>query len=337
MHVLAIWGLFAGLIIGLLMVDILRQMKDPRPMSLREAAVWTSTWVGLAALFGAAIFAVYGTDKGLEFTTGYLIEWSLSVDNLFVFLMIFQYFRVPATYQQRVLFWGIIGAIVLRGVFIFGAVNLLSYFAWLVYVFGAFLIYVGIKLLRQGSVHVKPQKNPILSFFKRFVPVETSFDSPKFFVRRNGKLVATALMPVMIVVATTDIMFAVDSIPAILAITRDPFIVYTSNLYAILGLRALFFLLAGIMGMFRFLPVGLCAVLIFVGVKMSVSEFIHIPIGISLGVVITVLIGSIVVSLLFPVAKDPVFESGDKSLALAVATASVEEDTAEAGRKDRAA
>ncbi len=337
MQVLAIWGLFAGLIIGLLMVDVLRHMKDPRAMSLRDAAVWTSTWVGLAALFGAAIFAVYGTDKGLEYTTGYLIEWSLSVDNLFVFLMIFQYFAVPEMYRQRVLFWGIMGAIVLRGIFIFGAVNLLSYFAWLVYVFGAFLIYTGIKLLRQGSVHVKPQKNPILRFFKRFVPVETSFDSQKFFVRRNGKLVATALMPVMIVVATTDIMFAVDSIPAILAITRDPFIVYTSNLYAILGLRALFFLLAGIMGMFRFLQVGLCVVLMFVGVKMLVSEFFHIPIPVSLGMVATVLAGSIVASLLFPVAKHSVSESDDESLAHPVTTAPSEEAKAEAERKDRAA
>ena len=335
MQVLAIWGLFAGLIVGMLIVDILRYMNNPRALSLREAAVWTGTWVGLAALFSGAVFAAYGTNKGMEFATGYIIEWSLSVGILFVFLMIFQYFRVPAIDQQRVLFWGIVGAIVLRGIFLFGAVSLQSYFAWLVYVFGAFLIYVGIKLLRQGDVHVEPQKNPILRFFKRIVPMEPTYDSQNFFVRRKGKLVATALMPVMIVVMTTDILFAVNSIPAILAITQDPFIVYTSNLYAILGLRALFFLLAGVMGMFRFLQVGLCAVLVFVGAKMLVSEFVHIPIAISLGVVVTILAGSVVASILLPVAKDSVSESGDESLA--VPTASAEEDTEETRKKDRAA
>jgi TerC family integral membrane protein len=305
MKVLALWGFFAGLIVGTLMVDILRYMKKPHALSLREATIWTGTWVGLAALFGGAVFAVEGTTKGLEFITGYIVEWSLSVDNLFVFLMIFQYFAVPPMYQQRVLFYGIMGAIVLRGIFIATAVTLLSYFTWLVYVFGAFLIYVAYKLVRAGEVHVEPQKNPVLRFFKRIVPVETTYDSQNFFVRRRGKLMATALMPVMIVIATTDIMFAVDSIPAILAITRDPFIVYTSNIYALLGLRALFFVLAGIMGLFRYLQVGLCAVLMFIGVKMLISEFVHIPIAISLGVVAILLGGSVVASILFPAEKAP--------------------------------
>jgi tellurite resistance protein TerC len=317
------------------MVDILRYMNKPQALSLREAAVWTGTWVGLAAMFGGAVFAMEGTTKGLEFLTGYIVEWSLSVDNLFVFLMIFQYFAVPSMYQQRVLFYGIMGAIVLRGIFIATAVTLLSYFTWLVYVFGAFLIYVAIKLVRAGEVHVSPQKNPVLRFFKRIIPVETSYESQNFFVRRRGKLVATALMPVMIVIATTDLMFAVDSIPAILAITRDPFIVYTSNIFALLGLRALFFVLAGVMGLFRYLQVGLCLVLMFIGVKMLISEFVHIPIGISLGVVASVLGGSVVASILFPAEKAPKPEKVDEGLAVLPPPA--EEDAEEAEEEKRAA
>ncbi len=332
MQVLAMWGFFIGLVVGTLMVDILRYMKKPHALSLREAAVWTGTWVGMAAMFGGAVFAMEGTTKGLEFLTGYIVEWSLSVDNLFVFLMIFQYFAVPPMYQQRVLFYGIMGAIVLRGVFIATAVTLLSYFTWLVYVFGAFLIYVAIKLVRAGEVHVEPQKNPVLRFFKRIIPVETSYESQNFFVRRRGKLMATALMPVMIVIATTDIMFAVDSIPAILAITRDPFIVYTSNIFALLGLRALFFVLAGVMGLFRYLQVGLCLVLMFIGVKMLISEFVHIPIGISLGVVASVLGGSVIASVLFPAEKAPAPEKGDVGLA-----APAGEDAGEDDEEKRAA
>ncbi len=314
MKVLALWGFFGGLVVGMLIVDILRFLKKPHALSLREAGIWTGTWVGLATLFGVAVFFFDGTNKGLEFVTGYIVEWSLSVDNLFVFLMIFQYFAVPEKYTQKVLFWGILGAIVLRGIFIATAVTLLSYFTWLVYVFGAFLIYVAIKLLRAGEVEVEPGKNPVLKFFKRFVPIETSYDSPKFFVRRRGHLMATALTPVMIVIATTDIMFAMDSIPAILAITRDPFIVYTSNIFAILGLRALFFVLQGIMGLFRYLQLGLCVVLMFIGVKMLISEYVHIPIGISLGVVGTVLIGSVVASLLFPAAEEATAPQGEVAL-----------------------
>ncbi len=335
MQVLAMWGFFIGLVVGTLMVDILRYMNKPHALSLREAAVWTGTWVGLAAMFGGAVFAMEGTTKGLEFITGYIVEWSLSVDNLFVFLMIFQYFAVPSMYQQRVLFWGIMGAIVLRGIFIATAVTLLSYFTWLVYVFGAFLIYVAFKLVRAGEVHVEPQKNPVLRFFKRIIPVEASYESQNFFVRRRGKLMATALTPVMIVVATTDIMFAVDSIPAILAITRDPFIVYTSNIFALLGLRALFFVLAGVMGLFRYLQVGLCVVLMFIGVKMLISEFVHIPIGISLGVVASVLGGSVIASILFPAEKAAA--PGKVEEGLAAPTLPAGEDAEEAEEEKRAA
>ncbi len=335
MKVLALWGFFIGLIVGTLMVDIMRYLKKPHELSLREATVWTGTWVGLAMTFAGAVFAINGTTKGLEFVTGYIVEWSLSVDNLFVFLMIFQYFAVPPQYQQRALFYGIMGAIVMRGIFIATAVTLLAYFTWLIYIFGAFLIYVAIKLVRAGEVRVEPQKNPALRFFKRVFPVETSYKSQNFFVRRNGKLVATALMPVMIAIMTTDLMFAVDSIPAILAITRDPFIVYTSNICAILGLRALFFVLAGIMPLFRYLQVGLCIVLMFIGVKMLISEFFHIPITISLGVVAAVLGGSVIASILFPAPKDTVHGNGHKSLA--APTKATGEDTGEARKEDRAA
>ena len=305
MEILALWGLFAGLVLGTLFVDLLVVSKKPHVMSLREASVWCAIWVSLAAAFGATVYVLEGSAKGLEFVTGYVIEWSLSVDNLFVFIVIFRYFAVPPAFLHRVLFWGIMGAVVLRGIFIAAGVGLLTYFHWTIYVFGAFLVYTGVKLLRAGEVEVEPQKNPVLRFFTRFMPVETTYDQQKFFVRRNGQLVGTALVPVLIVIETTDIMFAVDSVPAILAITRDPFIVYTSNIFAILGLRALFFLLAGVMGMFRYLKLGLCFVLSFVGVKMLISDFYKIPITVSLGIVAGILATSILASLVFPPAANP--------------------------------
>jgi tellurite resistance protein TerC len=302
MEIVALWGLFAGLVLGTLFTDLLVFSKKPHVMSLREASVWSGIWVSLAASFAAAVFFLEGSPKGLEFITGYVIEWSLSVDNLFVFIVIFRYFAVPPAFQHRVLFWGIMGAIILRGIFIAAGVGLLTYFHWMVYVFGAFLVYTGVKLLRAGEVQVEPQKNPVLRFFTRLMPIETGYDKQNFFVHRNGQLVGTALVPVLIVIETTDIMFAVDSVPAILAITRDPFIVYTSNIFAILGLRALYFLLAGVMGLFRYLKVGLCFVLTFVGVKMLISDFYKIPITVSLGIVAGILAASIVASLVFPAA-----------------------------------
>jgi tellurite resistance protein TerC len=308
MEIVALWGLFAGLVLGTLFVDLLVFSKKPHVMSLREASVWSGIWVSLAASFAAAVFFLEGSPKGLEFITGYVIEWSLSVDNLFVFIVIFRYFAVPPAFQHRVLFWGIMGAIILRGIFIAAGVGLLTYFHWMVYLFGAFLVYTGVKLLRAGEVQVEPQKNPVLRFFTRLMPIETGYDKQNFFVRRNGQLVGTALVPVLIVIETTDIMFAMDSVPAILAITRDPFIVYTSNIFAILGLRALYFLLAGVMGLFRYLKVGLCFVLTFVGVKMLISEFYKIPITVSLGVVAGILAASIVASLVFPAADKPAEE-----------------------------
>ena len=302
MEILALWGFFAGLVLGTLFVDLLVFSKKPHVMSLREASAWCVVWVSLAAAFAATVFILQGSSKGLEFVTGYVIEWSLSVDNLFVFIVIFRYFAVPLAFQHRVLFWGIMGAVVMRGIFIAAGVGLLTWFHWTIYVFGAFLVYTGVKLLRAGEVQVEPQKNPVLRLFTRIMPIETTYDQQSFFVRRTGQLVATALVPVLIVIETTDVMFAVDSVPAILAITHDPFIVYTSNIFAILGLRALFFLLAGIMGLFRYLKVGLCIVLSFVGIKMLISDFYKIPITVSLGVVAGILAASIVASLLIPAA-----------------------------------
>jgi tellurite resistance protein TerC len=297
MEIVALWGLFAGLVLGTLFVDLLVFSKKPHVMSLREASVWSGIWVSLASSFAAAVFFLEGSPKGLEFITGYVIEWSLSVDNLFVFIVIFRYFAVPPAFQHRVLFWGIMGAIILRGIFIAAGVGLLTYFHWMVYLFGAFLVYTGVKLLRAGEVQVEPQKNPVLRFFTRLMPIETGYDKQSFFVRRNGQLVGTALVPVLIVIETTDIMFAVDSVPAILAITRDPFIVYTSNIFAILGLRSMFFLLQGVMTRFVYLHYGLAIVLMFVGVKMVLADLFHIPIGLSLAVVGAVILTSIIASL----------------------------------------
>ena len=294
---LLLWVVFNVFVLGILVLDLAVFHRKAHVVSLREALAWSCVWVSLALLFGLGIYLLRGGEKALEFITGYLIEWSLSVDNLFVFLVIFSYFAVPAIYQHRVLFWGILGALVLRALFIATGTALLSKFHWMIYVFGVFLIFTGIKLLFAGDEKIEPEKNPAVRLVRRFMKITPSFEGQRFFVRKDGMLWATPLFLVLVVVETTDVIFAVDSIPAIFAITLDPFIVYTSNVFAILGLRALFFLLAGVMGMFRFLKVGLSFVLCFVGVKMTIVDFYKIPIGISLGVVGAILLLSIVASL----------------------------------------
>ncbi|MEK7782613.1 MAG: TerC family protein [Candidatus Binatota bacterium] len=294
---LLLWVVFNVFVLGILALDLAVFHRKAHVVSLREALAWSCVWVSLALLFGLGIYLLRGGEKALEFITGYLIEWSLSVDNLFVFLVIFSYFAVPAIYQHRVLFWGILGALVLRALFIATGTALLSKFHWMIYVFGVFLIFTGIKLLFAGDEKIEPEKNPAVRLVRRFMKITPSFEGQRFFVRKDGMLWATPLFLVLVVVETTDVIFAVDSIPAIFAITLDPFIVYTSNVFAILGLRALFFLLAGVMGMFRFLKVGLSFVLCFVGVKMTIVDFYKIPIGISLGVVGAILLLSIVASL----------------------------------------
>jgi len=249
----------------------------PERTALRDSKL---DWVCLAMIFNVGIYYAWGSEPALEFLTGYVIEKSLSVDNLFVFLMIFQYFNTPSQYQHRVLFWGILGALLLRAVFIATGSALLSNFHWMIYVFGGFLVVTGIKMYLQGDEKIEPEKNPVVRLFERFVPVIRNYDGQKFFVRRGGKTYATLLMLVLIVVETTDVIFAVDSIPAIFAITDDPFIIYTSNVFAILGLRALYFMLAGVMEMFVYLKIGLSVVLCFVGAKMMLIDIYKIPIGV---------------------------------------------------------
>jgi len=291
-------GLFNIFVIFMLWFDLKWLHRENKPMRLREALGWTAFWVGLAMAFCVGVWLVEGRQKGMEFLAGYLLEQSLSVDNLFVFLLVFSHFKVPAHAQHRVLFWGILGALVLRAIFIFAGVALIERFQWIMYVFGACLIWSGAKLFFEKDKDIEPDKNTIVKFFKRFMPVTSRYEGENFFVRKEGKLWATPLFIVLIVIETTDIIFAVDSIPAVLSITRDPFIVYTSNIFAILGLRSLFFALASIMKLFHYLHYGLGAILIFVGVKMCGAHFFHISIGVSLGVIASVLMFSVIISII---------------------------------------
>jgi tellurite resistance protein TerC len=295
---LILWIAFNVFVLGMLALDLGIFHRKAHAVSIKEASIWSAVWILLALIFNLGIYFVWGQEKALEFLTGYVIEKSLSVDNLFVFLMIFQYFATPAEFQHRVLFWGIVGALVMRAIFIATGAALLENFHWMIYVFGGFLIVTGIKMLLQGDTKLDPDKNPVVRLFQRWVPITNEYQGQRFFIRSEGKIHATLLMLVLIVVETTDVIFAVDSIPAIFAITMDPFIVYTSNVFAILGLRALYFMLAGVMEMFVYLKVGLSFVLCFVGAKMLVVDFYKIPIGVSLGVVAGILILSVVVSLL---------------------------------------
>ena len=271
-------------------------------VKFREALAWSLAWIALAAIFAVIIFSWHGRTPALEFVTGYVIELSLSVDNLFVFLLIFRFFRVPSLHQHKVLFWGILGALVMRAIFIAAGVGLIRRFQWIIYLFGAFLVYSGIKLMFQNEAEIHPERNPVLRLFRRWVPVTKDYQGNKFFVRSPG-LYATPLVVVLLVVETTDLLFAVDSIPAILAITRDAFIVYTSNVFAILGLRSMYFALAGMMELFHYLHYGLSVVLIFVGAKMLLSHYLDIPTHIALAAVAGVLSISVIASLAYPRKK----------------------------------
>jgi len=275
--------------------------KHTHKIPVKEAAIWTVVWVTLAFLFNLIIFFEFGKIKALEFLTGYVIEYSLSVDNIFVFILIFSYFAVKDQYQHKILFWGILGALIMRGIFIFAGVALINRFHWIVLIFGGFLVFTGIKMLFQKEEEVDPEKNPVIRFFKRILPVTHTLHGDKLFVIKNNLLYATPLFLVLIIIETSDLLFAVDSIPAILAISHDRFIVYTSNIFAILGLRSLYFAIAGIMGLFRYLKVGLAFVLAFVGLKMIIAFFnFEIPIVLSLLVIISILIISILASVIIP-------------------------------------
>jgi len=293
------WILFNVFVVAMLVLDLGVFHRRTHTVKYREALIWSAIWVGLAAIFAVVIYFWHGRTPSLEFVTGYVIELSLSVDNLFVFLLIFRYFQVPPGHQHKVLFWGILGALIMRAVFIAAGVGLIQRFHWIVYVFGAFLVYSGIKLFRQGEAEIHPEKNPVLRLFRRWVPVTKDYEGDKFFVRRTV-LCATPLLVVLVVVETTDLLFAVDSIPAILSITRDAFIVYTSNVFAILGLRSMYFALAGMMEMFRFLHYGLSVVLMFVGAKMMLSHYYEIPTVVALGAVGVILLLSVAASVLRP-------------------------------------
>jgi tellurite resistance protein TerC len=292
-----VWGAFVGLILALLALDLFVFHKEAHEVSFREATLFSVFWIALGLLFGGVIFWWQGAQAGGEYLAGYLIEKSLAVDNIFVFALIFGYFAVPAKYQHRVLFWGVVGALIFRAAFIAGGAALLDRFHWTIYVFGAFLVLTGIRMALHRNEETHPERNPALRVFQRFVPTTEEYHGQRFFVRHAGKLLATPLLAVLVLVETSDIIFAVDSIPAIFAVTDDPFLVFTSNAFAILGLRALYFMLAGMIERFVFLKVGLAAVLAFVGTKMLLTDVVKIPIWVSLLVIAALITISIVVSL----------------------------------------
>ena len=297
------WILFNLFALGLLVVDLRVFHRPGHVVRFREALGWSAMYISLAVVFAAVLYFWQGHQAALEFVTGYVLELSLSVDNLFVFLLIFNYFAVPDQQQHRVLFWGILGALVLRGVFIGAGVGLIHRFHWVLYLFGALLIYSGIRVCTTGDRQVDPAKNPVVRMLRRLIPVTSEYRDGKFFVRmpqESRRLYATPLFIVLLAIETTDVMFAVDSIPAILAITLNAFIVYTSNVFAILGLRSMYFAVAGLMKIFRFLHYGLGIVLILVGVKMLAADRFRPPISIMLAVIAGVLFVSIVLSIVFP-------------------------------------
>ena len=294
------WLLFNAGVLTLLVLDLFVFNRKTEVVSVKSALWWSAFWIGLAVAFDIFVYYWKGSEAALEFVTGYLIEESLSVDNLFVFMILFNYFRVPATMQRKVLFWGIMGALILRGLFIIVGVELIEKFEWTVYVLGLFLVYTGVKMAFNQDNEMEPEKNPLLVFINKFIPVSKSYDKDKFFTRINGKLFATPLFVVVIIIETTDIVFAADSIPAILAVTRDPFIVYTSNVFALLGLRSLYFALAGIMQLFHYIHYGLSLILAFIGVKLLISHYYQIDMRVALLVVAGILGLSIFFSIIFP-------------------------------------
>jgi len=302
-----LWIGFNVFVLFMLALDLGVFHRHSHVVSTKEAAVWSVVWISLAMLFNAGIYFFWdlmapqstytNSEASLAFFTGYLIEKSLSVDNIFVFVLIFTYFAVPAAYQHRVLFWGIIGALLMRGTLIAVGATLLKEFHWIIYVFGAFLIFTGIKMALHRNEEVHPENNPLIRLLRKIMPVAENYEGEKFFIRRVGRLMATPLFLVLLMVESTDLIFAVDSIPAIFAVTNDPFIVYTSNVFAILGLRSLYFLLANVMDKFQYLKIGLAFVLTFVGTKMVLVDLYKIPVGISLGVIASILAISVLASL----------------------------------------
>jgi tellurite resistance protein TerC len=292
-----IWVAFIGFVVAMLAIDLLVFHREAKPVTVREASLTTLFWVSLGLGFTILVWAWQGPTAAGEYIAGYLIEYSLSVDNIFVFVLIFSYFALPAEFQHRVLFWGILGALVFRFTFIAAGAALLDRFHFMIYVFGAFLVFTAIRMARHQEIEVHPESNPLLRVLRRFFPLTNVYHGQKFFIRENGRRFATPLFAVLVVVETTDIVFAVDSIPAIFAVTEEPFLVFSSNAFAILGLRALYFLLAGMVKRFGYLQLGLAVVLGFVGAKMLLSRFYEIPIWLSLAVIVVTLATSVIASL----------------------------------------
>ena len=301
----ALWLGFTAFVIALLALDLGVFHRNAHEVSVKEASIWSAVWISLALLFNALVLHWFGPERGLEFLTGYLIEKALAVDNIFVIYAIFAYFAVPAAYQHRVLFWGILGALVMRAIFIFAGAALIQQFHWVMYVFGAILVFTAVKLFLLKDEGLEPEKNPVYRLMKRVIPSVPDYDGSRFTTIRNGKRFATPLLMVLVLIEWTDLVFAVDSIPAIFAVTQDPFIVYTSNIFAILGLRSLFFVLAGVIGKFHLLKPALAGVLAFVGTKMLIVDFYKVPIGASLAVIAVLIAIGIAGSLLFPKAIQP--------------------------------
>ncbi|MFN6944615.1 MAG: TerC family protein [Cytophagaceae bacterium] len=304
MNEIYFWVGFNAFVIAMLVLDLFVLHRNSHVVKLKEALWWSAFWISLAIVFNIVVYFWKGSEAAVSFLTGYLIEESLSVDNLFVFILIFKYFRVPEEYQRKVLFWGIIGALVLRGLFILVGVSLIQQFSFTIYILGAFLVYTGIKMAFSSDKEINPDKNPLIRFSNRYLRTTKEFVGDKFFVKKNNLWHATPLFIVVLVIETTDVVFAVDSIPAILAVTNDAFIVYTSNVFALLGLRSLYFALSGIMQLFHYLNYGLAIILSFIGMKLLTESFFHIDMLVALMVVAGILGGSIVLSILFPKKGD---------------------------------
>ncbi len=292
-----LWVGFNIFVLAMLALDLGVFHRKAHALSLKEASIWSVVWITLAMVFNAGLYLFAGPEPALQFFTGYLIEKSLSVDNIFIFVLLFTFFKVPAAYQHRVLYWGILGALIMRGTLIAVGVALIESFHWIIYLFGAFLIFTGIRMGFHKAIEVHPENDLLLKFIRRFVPVTENYEHDRFFVRRAGQVMVTPLLLVLLVIDTTDLIFAVDSIPAVFAVTRDPFLVYTSNIFAILGLRSLYFVFAGIMEKFYYLKLGLSVILTFVGVKMVLADVFSLPTALSLVVIAMVLTIAIVASI----------------------------------------
>jgi len=306
------WSIFGAVVLVMLALDLGVFHRREHEVKMKEAVIWSVIWIVVALLFNWGIYLVKGKELAMQFLAGYVLERTLSFDNLFVFLLVFNYFKLPGIHHHKVLFWGIFGALLFRAIFIACGIGLLHYFSWMIYVFGAILVWTGAKLAMEKDAKVEPEKNIFLKGFKRVMPVTDQYEHGKFFTRINGMLLATPLMVILIVIESTDVVFAVDSIPAILAISQDPFIVYTSNVFAILGLRALYFVIAELMRLFHHLHYGLSLILVLIGVKMLAASFFHVPTSIALGAILFILTASVVASIIWPARIVELPDSSEK-------------------------